>query len=251
MELFNLKGKKVIITGGNRGLGKSIVEGYLHAGMEVAIIARTPSLTSQVKEYCDKGQIAYAVFADLSDRKARGLAFDEAVAKLGGLDVLVNVAGIQIRHQAEEFPLDDFDKVIEINLNATFDYCQRAARIMIPNKYGKIINFASMLSFFGGYTVSAYAASKGGVAQITKAFSNEWASKGINVNAIAPGYMATEMNTALINNPVRNDAILARIPAGRWGTGEDCVGPALFLASQASDYLSGMIMPVDGGFMSR
>ena len=251
MELFNLKGKKAIVTGGNRGIGKSIVEGYLNAGIEVAIIARNPSLTAQVKEYCDKGFTAYAIFADLSNKEERGTAFDQAVAQLGGLDILVNVAGVQIRHPAEEFPLEDFDKVLEVNLNATFDYCQRAARVMLPNKYGKIINFASMLSFFGGYTVPAYAASKGGVAQITKAFSNEWTAKGINVNAIAPGYMATEMNTALINNPIRNDAILARIPAGRWGTGEDCVGPALFLASQASDYLSGMIMPVDGGFMAR
>jgi 2-deoxy-D-gluconate 3-dehydrogenase len=252
MDWFNVKGKKAIITGGNRGLGKGIVEGFLEAGVEVVILARNSDTLELVESYCARGWKAHVVLADLSDRIARGQAFDDAIRILDGtLDILINVAGMQIRHPSEEFPLEDFDKVLEVNLMATFDYCQRAARIMLPQGSGKIVNFASMLSYFGGLTVPAYAASKGGVAQITKAFSNEWASRGINVNAIAPGYMATEMNEALINNPERNDAITSRIPAKRWGTPQDCVGTALFLCSYASDYLDGAIIPVDGGFLSR
>lgn len=252
MDLFSVNGKKAVVTGGTRGLGRAVAEGLLDAGAEVAIIARSPSLQKQVASYVAKGQKAHAVVGDLKDRTARERAFDDAVAELGGrLDILVNVAGMQIRHHAEQFPLEDFDSVLEVNLTATFDYCQRAARIMIPQGGGKIVNFASMLSYFGGYTVPAYAASKGGVAQITKACCNEWASKNINVNAIAPGYMDTEMNTALLQDSVRNAAISKRIPAGRWGTGEDCVGTVIFLCSHASDYLNGAVIPVDGGFLSR
>jgi 2-deoxy-D-gluconate 3-dehydrogenase len=252
MDWFRIDGKKAIITGGNRGLGKGVVEGFLEQGAEVVILARNAETQEQVKAYRNRGWKAHAVLADLSDREERGNAFDEAVKTLGGkLDILINVAGMQIRHPAEEFPLKDFDKVLEVNLTATFDYCQRAARVMLPQGCGKIVNFASMLSYFGGLTVPAYAASKGGVAQITKAFSNEWASKGLNVNAIAPGYMDTDMNTALINDPDRNESITSRIPARRWGTADDCVGTAIFLCSKASDYLNGAIIPVDGGFLSR
>jgi len=145
--------------------------------------------------------------------------------------------------------MQDWLDVVEINMTAVFDFCQMAGREMLKNGYGKIINVASMLSFFGGYTVPAYAASKGGVAQLTKALSNEWASKGINVNAIAPGYMATEMNTKLIEDKERNEKILARIPAGRWGNPNDVKGVILFLSSSASDYISGAVIPVDGGYL--
>ena len=168
---------------------------------------------------------------------------------LGGIDILVNCAGIQKRHPSEEFPLSDWNKVIEINLTAVFHMCRLAGNEMLKKGKGKIINVASMLSFFGGYTVPAYAASKGGVAQLTKALSNEWAAKNINVNAIAPGYMATEMNTAIINDEKRNAAITARIPAKRWGTPEDVKGVVLFLASEASNYINGAIIPVDGGYL--
>jgi len=252
MNLFNIKGKNAIITGANRGLGKGVAEGLLDAGCHVVIIARNTKTQKIVDEYKKQGKECDVVFCDLANREERGKAFDTAVSLCNGkLDILVNVAGVQIRHPAEEFPLADFDKVMEINLNATYDYCIRAAQVMLPNKSGKIINFASMLSWFGGYTVSAYAASKGGVAQITKAFSNEWASKGLQVNAIAPGYMDTDMNTALVNNPVRNEAISKRIPAQRWGTAEDVIGPVIFLASDASNYLNGAIIPVDGGYLNR
>ena len=172
---------------------------------------------------------------------------------LGGhLDILVNGAGIQRRHFCEEFPIEDWDAVLEVNLTATFDLCQMAGQQFIrQNSKGKIINIASMLSFFGGYTVPAYAASKGGVAQLTKALSNEWTGKGINVNAIAPGYMATEMNTALLNDEGRNTEILGRIPAHRWGTPDDMKGLCIFLASDASDYIAGAVIPCDGGYLCK
>jgi 2-deoxy-D-gluconate 3-dehydrogenase len=174
------------------------------------------------------------------------------VSKLGGrLDIIVNSAGIQRRSKSEEFPIEYWDDVIEINLTSVFMLCQLAGRTMLAQGKGKIINVASMLSYFGGYTVPAYAASKGGVAQLTKAMANEWAGKGVNVNAVAPGYMDTTMNTALVNDPVRNEQILARIPAGRWGTPDDMKGVVIFLASDYSDYINGAIIPVDGGFLSR
>lgn len=252
MDYFDIKGKKTIVTGGSRGLGKGVVDGFLAYGAEVVIIAHSEKTKDIARDYQKQGFTCHGVACDLADRKDRARGFDEAVALLGGdLDILVNAAGIQRRHKSEEFPIEDWDDVIEVNLTASFDFCQRAARIMLPKKYGKIINFASMLSFFGGFTVPAYAASKGGVAQLTKTFSNEWGTQGINVNAIAPGYMATDMNTALLQNEVRNSQITARIPAGRWGTGEDMAGVSLFLASKASDYVNGTVIPVDGGFMGR
>jgi len=171
---------------------------------------------------------------------------------LGGtLDIIINNAGIQRRNKSEDFTIEDWDDVIEMNLTSVFMLSQLAGRIMLKKGKGKIINMASMLSFFGGYTVPAYAASKAGVALLTKALSNEWAGRGVNVNAIAPGYMDTAMNTALINDETRNEQILSRIPAGRWGKPSDLSGIAVFLASDASDYINGAVIPVDGGYMSR
>ena len=155
------------------------------------------------------------------------------------------------RYPCEEFPIEDWQRVIDVNLTATFRLCQLAGHEMLKTGHGKIINVASMLSFFGGWTVPAYAASKGGVAQLTKSFANEWASHGINVNAIAPGYMATEINTDLRADKVRNDEIVMRIPAGRWGTPDDMKGITVFLSSPASDYVNGAIIPVDGGYLGR
>jgi 2-deoxy-D-gluconate 3-dehydrogenase len=171
--------------------------------------------------------------------------------KLGGLDILVVSHGTQRRHPAEEFPVEDWDAVLEVNLTSMFLLDQLAGRVMLAQGKGKIINIASMLTFIGGITVPAYAAAKGGVAQLTKALSNEWAGRGVNVNAIAPGYMATEMTEALIANPDRNRMILARIPAGRWGEPDDMKGAVVFLASDASDYVNGAIIPVDGGWLGR
>ena len=249
-HLFDLAGKKAIVTGGTRGLGHGMAEGLLEAGAEVVLFARRPGTAAAFRE---KGLACQEVLLEsVGDRDAREAAFADAVKLLGGrLDILVNAAGTQRRHPCEEFPLEDWEAVIAVNQTAVFAMCQLAARVMIPQGGGKIINVASMLSYFGGFTVPAYAASKGAVAQITKASANEWASKGSNINALAPGYMDTDMNTALIHDEGRNREITARIPAHRWGTPDDMKGPTLFLASAASDYLDGAVIPVDGGYLNR
>lgn len=252
MNLFDLNGKCAVVTGGNRGLGRGIAEGLCEAGAKVVIMASSDSVMSSAKELSDLGYQAYGVKCDLSQHDSITDSFGKALELLGGkVDILVNNAGIQRRNRCEEFDLKDWDDVLNVNLRAVFTMCQLAGRCMLQQSGGKIINVASMLSYFGGITVPAYAASKGGVAQLTRALSNEWAARGINVNAIAPGYMATEMNTKLIEDEKRNSEILARIPAGRWGTPDDVKGIAVFLASAASDYLSGAIIPVDGGYLGR
>lgn len=253
MGMFDLTGKKAIVTGGTRGLGRGIAEGLMEAGCEALIIGSGPSAAAAAEDFRKKGFCCHGLAVDLSDRAARRQGFEKAVEMLGGrLDILINCAGIQRRHFCEEFPIGDWDEVLEVNLTATFDLCQMAGRQFIAQgSGGKIVNMASMLTFFGGYTVPAYAASKGGVAQLTKALANEWAGKGINVNAVAPGYMATEMNTALMNDPGRSTEILARIPAHRWGTPEDMKGVCIFLSSEASDYISGAVIPCDGGYLGR
>ncbi len=252
MKYFDFKGMKAIVTGGSRGLGKGIVDAYLEEGIEVVIMARQPTVLDLAKDYRAKGHACHGVVVDLAKTEERQKAFKEAMDLLGGdLDVLVNAAGVQIRHPSEDFPLEDWNYVLEVNLTASFELCQLAARHMIKKGRGKIINYASMLSFFGGFTVPAYAASKGGITQMTKTFSNEWASKGICINAIAPGFMATDMNVALLANEVRNTEISKRIPAKRWGVPEDVAGLSLFLASRGADYINGAIIPVDGGYLGR
>lgn len=250
----DLTGKKAIVTGAAQGLSLGMAEGLMEAGAKVCIIDVNPKAEEVAKEKCAQGYACHAVIANLTEEEDRKVKFSQAVEMLGGrLDILVNGAGVQRRHKSEEFPKEDWDFVMNVNLNAVFYMCQLAVKqFMAQNSKGKIINIASMLSFFGGYTVPAYAASKGAVAQLTKAFCNEWAEKGINVNALAPGYMATEMNTALMDpaNP-RYQAITERIPAKKWGTGDDMKGPCVFLASEASDYLNGAIIPVDGGYLVR
>ncbi|QOX64871.1 SDR family oxidoreductase [Anoxybacterium hadale] len=253
MDFFNIAGKKAIVTGAAQGLAHGMAEGLMEAGVEVCIIDISKKAGEVAESFCQKGYRCHAVNADLGDKEDLKKGFALAVDALGGqLDIIINAAGIQKRHFSEEFPIEDWEAVININLNSVFLLCQLAGQQYIKQGgQGKIINIASMLSYFGGYTVPAYAASKGGVAQLTKALSNEWASKGINVNAVAPGYMATEMNTALIADETRNTEILNRIPAKRWGTPEDMKGVAIFLASEASNYLNGAIIPVDGGYLSR
>ena len=242
--MFDITGKKVIMTGGATGLGFGMATALRRAGASLAIIDISPQLYAAAESLG-----ACGIRADISTHEARVKAFQDALEKLGGVDVFINCAGIQRRHKSEEFPMEDWQLVLDVNLTATFDFCQLAGNAMLAQGKGKIINVASMLSYFGGYTVPAYAASKGGVAQLTKALSNEWASKGINVNAVAPGYMATDMNKKLIEDPDRNEKILARIPAGRWGTPEDMGGVVVFLSSSASDYISGAVIPVDGGYL--
>lgn len=251
MNLFDLTGKKAIVTGAGSGLGNSIAIGLAEAGAEVAIIDLMPDGAEVAARMSEGGKKFYGVRANLMDRSDLPRAFDECVRLLGGLDILVNNAGMQVRGKAEEIPLDGWDRLIELNVTAVFEMSQLAARQMLPQGYGKIINVASMLSFFGGLNCSPYAASKGAVAQLTKAFSNEWASKGINVNAIAPGYMNTALNTKLLNDPERYHEITLRIPAVRWGEADDLKGTVVYLASHAADYVTGAVIPIDGGYLSR
>ncbi len=251
-NLFDISGKKALVTGGTRGLGYGMAEGLLEAGCEVTIFGTGETAKTVANAWAEKGYNAHGIIVNIGDRAACEAAYKEAVELMGGLDILVNAAGVQARANSEEFSFADWDHVINVNLNATFQLCQLAGNTMLAQGSGKIINVASMLSFFGGFTVPAYAASKGGVAQLTKALANEWAGKGINVNSIAPGYMDTDMNTALTDpaNP-RFKTITERIPAHRWGNGEDMKGVTIFLASPASDYLDGAVIPVDGGYLVK
>lgn len=249
--LFNLSGKKAIVTGGASGLAYGMAEGLMESGAEVAIIDISSGTEEVAAEFQKRGFACHGIIADLGDGNRLEEAFSRSVFMMKGLDIIVNAAGVQKRHKSEEFPIEDWDFVMNINLTSVFRLCQLSARHFLEHGGGKIINIASMLSYFGGYTVPAYAASKGGVAQVTKALANEWAGKNINVNALAPGYMATVMNTALMEDENRNDEILKRIPAGRWGKQDDMKGPVVFLASGASDYLNGAVIPVDGGYLGR
>jgi len=251
LNQFSLKGKKALITGGSYGLGKAMAKALLEAGADVGVIDISEKLSATVKELKMSGRKVVGIKANLSKRDERKRAFQKFIKTFGTIDILINNAGITRRHKAEEFPIEDWDKVIELNLTAVFDLCQMAGKIMLKKGKGKIINVASLLSFFGGLNVPAYSASKGAVAQLTKALSNEWAGRGINVNALAPGYMATPLNTALLKDPVRSRQILERIPAGRWGKPDDLNGAIVFLASSASDYMHGAVLVVDGGFLGR
>lgn len=250
-SMFSIAGKKAIVTGAARGLGRGMAQGLHAAGVELALIDVSESIHTVAEEMNDKGPRAFAIQADLADRDQLRRAFQEAVEGLGSLDILLNNVGITRWSQAEDMSQEDWDIVIEVNLNSLFFMAQLAGQHMFKQGHGKIINIASLLSFGGGYLTVGYAASKGGVAQMTKALANEWASKGISVNAIAPGYMATEMNIPLMEDPARNKLIMDRVPAGRWGLPEDLVGALIFLSSAASDYVHGILLPVDGGFLAR
>lgn len=255
MNLFDLQSRKALVTGATRGLGWGMAEGLMEYGAEAVIWGTSTKVYTVAEEFRSRGFTCQGVVADLSDRDSLNAAFAESLELLGGkIDILVNCAGIQRRHPSEDFPMSDWDAVLEVNLTAPFELCQLAGREMLKAGYGKIINIASMQSFFGGLTIPAYASAKGGIALLTKALCNEWAGRGINVNAIAPGYMATEMNSALLDpaNP-RYKEITDRIPTHRWGgaNGEDMKGTCIFLASHASDYLNGAVIPVDGGYASK
>jgi 2-deoxy-D-gluconate 3-dehydrogenase len=252
-ELFNIKGKKAIVTGGTRGLGHGMAEALLEAGCETVIIGSSEKVFEAAGGFAKQGLNCYAVKADLGKRQEVFSGFNEALQKLGGdLDILITAHGIQRRHSAEVFPLEEWDEVINVNLNSVFILCKEAAAIMLKKGYGKIITISSMVAWFGGQTVPAYTAAKGGVAQLTKELSNDWIARGINVNSIAPGYMATEMNAALLDqSKPRYRQITDRIPAGRWGTPDDMKGAVIFLASHASDYLGGCVLPVDGGYLVK
>ena len=250
-ELFSVAGKKAIVTGAGRGLGRGMAQGLHNAGVELALIDVADSVDEAASLMDAEGPRAFPVHANLSDREELRRAFAKSVNGLGGLDILLNNVGITRWSKAEEMSEADWDIVLEVNLNSLFFMAQLAGQYMLKQGHGKIVNIASLLSFGGGYLTVGYAASKGGVGQMTKALANEWSSRGVNVNAIAPGYMATEMNIPLMEDPARNKLILDRVPAGRWGLPEDLVGALIFLASPASDYVHGVLLPVDGGFLAR
>jgi 2-deoxy-D-gluconate 3-dehydrogenase len=248
--IFGLGGRVAAVTGANTGLGRAIAEALAGAGADLALVGRSePAETlAAIKS---AGRRAIWVKADLGSKPEYGAIVGEITGSLGGLNVLVNNAGIIRRANAIDFTEADWDAVLDVNLKSVFFLSQAAARHMIPHGGGKIINIASMLSFQGGIRVPSYTASKSGIAGLTRLLANEWASQGINVNAIAPGYFATNNTAALQADPKRNSEILGRIPAGRWGDPQDLGGAAVFLASDASNYVQGIILPVDGGWLAR
>jgi 2-deoxy-D-gluconate 3-dehydrogenase len=247
---FDLTGRTAVVTGGARGLGRGITLALLAAGADVVTLGRSPLPADLAARAAALGRRLAAHTLDLAGTAAIAATADAVLAE-HRVDILVNNAGVQERHPAAEFPLDAWDRVVEVNLRAVFQLCQLFGAPMLDRGAGSIVNVASLLSFQGGITVPAYAASKGGVAQLTKALCNEWAGRGVNVNAIAPGYMDTELNTALLADPVRRDQILVRIPAGRWGRPEDVGNVVVFLASPAAAYVHGQVLAVDGGWLAR
>lgn len=250
---FRLDGKKAVVTGGGSGLCRGIAEGLHEAGAEVVLIGSSARALTAAAEMGSSGAPVHGVQADLSDREQIKSGFLKSLEALGDrLDILVNGAGVQYRCAASEFPAEEWEKVIAVNLNAVFYMSQLAAGTMIPRHSGKIINIASMTSFFGSTQIPAYTASKGAVAQLTKALSNEWAKEGICVNAIAPGYMETRLTADIAEkNPGQYKEVTRRIPMGRWGTAEDLKGISVFLAGEMSGYITGAVIPVDGGYLGK
>jgi len=251
LDQFRLDGKIALVTGSSRGLGAAIAVALAEAGASVAIHGSTsvPTVTQQKLDALGARSVALA--GDVSHATVCAMLVEETVGHFGAIDILVNNAGIIRRAPAADYREEDWTAVIDVNLTSVFRLTQLAGWHMLARGLGKIINIASLLTFQGGILVPAYAAAKGGVGQLTKAFANEWAAKGINVNAIAPGYMDTDNTEALRKNPERSRQILDRIPAGRWGEPNDLAGAAVFLASAASDYVNGHILVVDGGWLNR
>ncbi|WP_135212948.1 2-dehydro-3-deoxy-D-gluconate 5-dehydrogenase KduD [Vitreimonas flagellata] len=249
-NLFSLAGKTAIVTGGNVGLGQAIALALAEAGADIVSTSRRPAEETGAKVKA-LGRRFVSIEADLSSTAPIAGIVERTVSEFGKVDILVNNAGIIRRNDSVDFTEEDWDAVIDTNLKSAFFLAQAVGRHMISQGHGKIINIASMLSFQGGIRVPSYTASKSGLAGITKLLACEWAGKGVNVNAIAPGYMSTDNTEALRADPKRNAQILDRIPAGRWGESSDMGGAAVFLASAASDYVHGAIIPVDGGWLAR
>ena len=245
--LFDLSGRRALVTGGGRGLGRGMAEALAGAGATVALVGRSTDVEDAASEL---GGVA--VRADLADAAQVPVAFERALELLGGIDILVTAHGTTRRGPALEADAASWDAVLATNLTSVFALCRLAGRPMVEAGRGKIVTVASMLSFSGGLEVSSYAASKGGVAQLTKALANEWAPHGVNVNAIAPGYFRTELTAPIWrDDPARSAEIVGRLPAGRWGEPADLAGATVFLASAASDYVHGIVLPVDGGWLAR
>jgi 2-deoxy-D-gluconate 3-dehydrogenase len=253
LDRFKLNGKTALVSGASRGIGKAMAVALAEAGADIVATSASlePEGSSVAAEIAARGRQCWAFACDLADRKAVYGFIEKVKRECPPVDILINNAGTILRKPAAEHPDEYWDKVVEVNLNAQFVLAREFGRDMLERGRGKIVFTASLLSFQGGITVPGYAAAKGGVAQLTKALANEWAGRNVQVNAIAPGYIATDNTTALRADPVRNPAILSRIPAGRWGEADDLAGAVVFLASPASDYVSGAVLTVDGGWMGR
>ena len=249
LDKFRLDGKIGVVTGGTKGIGKAIAVAFAEAGADIAVVSRSPHPDIE-KVILDLGRKYIHHAADLTEREQTRNVIPAIVKRMGEVDILVNNAGIIRRSPAVEHSEDDWDSTLEIDLTATFVLCQAAGKIMLKKGEGKIINIASALAFQGGINVTAYTSAKHGVVGLTKALANDWASKGINVNALAPSFFTTEFTEAIQKDPERSKSITARTPAGRWGTPEDIAGAALFLASPASDFIHGVVLPVDGGWLA-
>ncbi|KAI4612730.1 uncharacterized protein J4E87_010130 [Alternaria ethzedia] len=257
-QLFSLEGQTALVTGGTRGIGQSMALALAEAGADILLVQRDTSNQTTKQAIESLGRKATIYTADLSSKSSITALIPTILADFPRIHILLNCGGIQKRHPAHQFPDEDWDAVLQVNLTSVFQLCRDVGAHMLSSpadlplgRRGSIINVASLLTFQGGITVPAYAASKGGVGQLTKALSNEWAGKGVSVNAIAPGYIATDMNEALIKDEKRAESILSRIPAGRWGSPEDFKGAVVFLGSAASAYVSGEVLTVDGGWMGR
>ena len=251
LDRFRLDGEVALVTGGNRGLGMGMAAALAEAGADIVSVQRSAEAPALAERVEAAGRSLLPLALDLADAGSARRALAATLDRFGRVDILVNNAGVQRRAPATEFSFEDWKAVLEINLDAVFRFCQAFGGEMVRQGHGKIINVASLLSFQGGITVPAYAASKHAVTGLTRALSNEWAAQGVNVNAIAPGYMDTDMNEALLADPGRSQTIGGRIPAGRWGVAEDMAGAAVFLASAASDYVHGHTLVVDGGWLAR
>jgi 2-deoxy-D-gluconate 3-dehydrogenase len=253
LDSFSLKGKTALVTGCRRGIGMAMAIGLAEAGADIVGVSATLKSDGEEvgKRLRELGRTFRGYSCDFSNRKALYAFIEQVKRDVPKIDILVNNAGNILRKPAAEHPDEMWDKIIETNLNSQFILTREIGKEMVARGSGKVIFTASLLSFQGGITVPGYAASKGGIASLVKAFANEWASKGVNVNAIAPGYISTDNTEALRNDPTRATQILARIPAGRWGESDDFIGPTVFLASDASRYVHGTILLVDGGWMGR
>ena len=253
LDKFNLAGKTALVTGCKRGIGRAMALGLAQAGCDIIGVSATlKSSGSEVQGDVEGAGRKFTGYAcDFGDRKALYAFIERVKAEHGTPDILINNAGTILRTPAAEHPDEMWDQVIEVNQTAQFILTREFGRDMIARGSGKVVFTASLLTYQGGITVPGYAASKGAIGQLTMAFANEWAGKGVNVNAIAPGYISTDNTEALRNNPERADSILARIPAGRWGEPEDFAGPVVFLSSDAAAYMHGSITLVDGGWMGR
>ncbi|HHT01392.1 MAG TPA: SDR family oxidoreductase [Firmicutes bacterium] len=251
MKMFDLSGKLAVVTGANRGLGLGMAKGLAEAGADIVCISRSGK-DEKAREIIEGlGRRFHSIQLDVTELDKIFPTIEQIVRDCGRLDIMVNNAGIISRHPAEEFPLEEWHLVTTVLMDAVFYFCQAAGRQMLKQGKGKIINTASVLSFQGGILCAPYAAAKAAISNLTRALANEWASKGINVNCIAPGYFDTDLIENLKANPERSRALLARIPAGRWGTIDELAGAVVYLASDASNYVHGHTLAVDGGWLSR